>query len=490
MIKLVYATVLATCLLGCKSVSTSASVDGPYQTTGIKICEVTRDSAIIWTRLCAKAERVNQPKALPQVSYLKEKDGKKLGWPFEIPVVTYADGITIDTLDGAVPGMTGEVQVWYRIDGQKEWSKTTWHAVKPKTDYTAQARLSSLISGKTYAIEVHCRKDNTSSAGQVVTGRFKTAPVADAEAAVSFMVVTGQRYPKIDMPGLGFKSYDAMLKLDPDFFVHTGDILYYDQYAMSVPLAHWHWQRMYSLPTNVRFHKQVASYFEKDDHDTLCNDTWSTCNWNKRQGDLTFEDGIRIFKEQVGMGKKTYRTVRWGKHLQIWFVEGRDFRSSNKAEDGLEKTIWGAEQKAWFKKTVKESDATFRVLISPTPVVGPDRKSKGDNHSNPNFATEGDELREFISSQKNMVVVCGDRHWQYVSKDKETGLIEYSCGPLSDEHAGGWRGGRKNAEHLYLNVCGGFFNGNVEIRESKPVLVMRHYSPEGALLNEDIREVQ
>ena len=46
------------------------------------------------------------------------------------------------------------------------------------------------------------------------------------------------------------------------------------------------------------------------------------------------------------------------------FTEGRDFRSPNKMADGPDKTIWGAEQKAWFKRTVKESDATWKVLDS------------------------------------------------------------------------------------------------------------------------------
>ena len=46
------------------------------------------------------------------------------------------------------------------------------------------------------------------------------------------------------------------------------------------------------------------------------------------------------------MGEQTYRTFRWGKDLQIWLVEGRDFRSPNNMPDGPDKTIWGAEQKA------------------------------------------------------------------------------------------------------------------------------------------------
>ena len=38
----------------------------------------------------------------------------------------------------------------------------------------------------------------------------------------------------------------------------------------------------------------------------------------------------------------------------------------------VEEGWWGAEQLAWLKKTLLESQATFKVLILPTPMVGPD----------------------------------------------------------------------------------------------------------------------
>ncbi len=105
--------------------------------------------------------------------------------------------------------------------------------------------------------------------------------------------------------------------------------------------------------------------------------------------------------------------------------------SETAATDGSEKTIWGAEQKAWFKRTVKESTATWKVLVSPTPLVGPDRASKHDNHSNDVFAHEGDELRAWLQANapENFFVVCGDRHWQYHSVHPATGVQEFSVGP-------------------------------------------------------------
>ncbi len=61
---------------------------------------------------------------------------------------------------------------------------------------------------------------------------------------------------------------------------------------------------------------------------------------------------------------KTYRTYRPNRDLQIWFVEGRDYRDPNKMPDGPEKTLWGAQQIAWLKRTLLESDATFRLSMT------------------------------------------------------------------------------------------------------------------------------
>jgi alkaline phosphatase D len=178
---------------------------------------------------------------------------------------------------------------------------------------------------------------------------------------------------------------------------------------------------------------------------------------------LTFADGQEIFRQQAPLGDASYRTFRWGRDLQIWFTDGRDFRSPNTMPDGPDKTIWGAEQKAWFKRTVQASDATWKVLISPTPLVGPDRPKKHDNHANAGFAHEGDEIRAWLKANvpDNFFVVCGDRHWQYHSVHPVTGIQEFSVGAASDSHAGGTPGESKDY-HRFHRVKGGFLS--VELR--------------------------
>ena len=241
------------------------------------------------------------------------------------PLVEFPDGSSIDTIEGAVPGVAGVVRVHYKPKGSQDYDVTAWQTVDPKADFTRQFHLQNLLSGTQYLIEVEYGADKNQDL-KTLSGTFRTAPTADTIAPVTFTVVTGQRYPDRDSPD-GFKIYGQMLKMDPDFFVHTGDILYYDSLAKTPALANWHWQRIYGMRSLVDFHNNISSYFIKDDHDTLMNDSWPTME-TAFMGEFTFEKGLEIFREQVPMGDKTYRTIRWGKDLQIWLVEGRDFRSA------------------------------------------------------------------------------------------------------------------------------------------------------------------
>jgi len=458
-----------------------------YQANGIKIGEVTQTSAIIWTRLTKNPERKTDGLPFPLVAWEQSEDDESV---YLYPGPQIPVGHKLAEMANTVPGTGGQVRItyWQSDDRENSIEKTKWQDVDPERDYTYQFKLKDLKPSTRYDVLAECRKDENSQISMSkVSGGFLTAPDPENAQRVVFTVVTGQGFHRRDDKENGHKIYPLMRALDPSFFAHTGDILYYDKrrpVAHSIELARLKWNRMYAMPFQRAFHNNVASYFIKDDHDTWQNDCWPAMS-NDRMRDFTFAQGQNVFLEQVPMGDKTYRTIRWGKDLQIWLVEGRDFRSPNDMPDGPEKTIWGPEQKEWFIQTVQESDVTFRVLISPTPLVGPDRENKNDNHANKGFAFEGKELRRFISKQKNMVVICGDRHWQYVSIDPETGLREYSCGPTSDEHAGGFRESLREPKHQYLNICGGFLSGTVERVNGSARLVFRHHSVDGEILNED-----
>jgi len=457
------------------SLSKAPPIGGIYFGNGVRTGEVHQKEAIFWARTTLAPEMTKHSTEFIKNKSKKEVVAASVKDPFggQIP-----KGKNLDDINGSMMGMSGEVRFSYFPKGSKEKTiTTTWFKTQGQKNFITQYRAKNLNPGTDYILLSECRKVGADQISDRIVGSFKTAPSRSYEAEPTFVAVTCGDYPRRDDEEKGHVIYNTMLKMDPDFFVHTGDIEYYDKpnpYAISTTLAQYKWDRLYSLPYLRTFHNHVTSYFMKDDHDTTMNDSFPGKNF----GALTWDDGIRIFKEQFPMGEKTYRNVRWGKHLEVWMVEGRDYRSVNRDPDGPQKTIWGEEQKSWFFKTFKNSDATFRILISPTPVVGPDRKNKKDNHANDGFKHEGDEIRKFLSEQKNAFIICGDRHWQYHSTEPSLGVHEFSCGPSSNNHASGYRETLRNDYHQYLKVLGGFLSVSIK-GSNNPKITFKHHAPKG-----------
>ncbi|MCA8992162.1 MAG: alkaline phosphatase D family protein [Planctomycetaceae bacterium] len=439
-----------------------------FQAMGTRVGDVTSSTAIVWARVTQHPERNNEGLLIPG-----RANGKK-----ELPEVT----VPVPELEGACPGQQGEVRIRYGLKEDLSDAKSTgWAAVDEKSDFIHQFHLTGLKSGQQYYYASDVR-ENAESQVYLRPGRFRTAPEPGDVAEVRFCVMTCQGYPDRGHPD-GHPIYPAMGEYNPDFTSLTGDLVYYDNdlpRAVTPELGQYHWQRMFSLPRLVEFNSNHSTYWLKDDHDTLKNDSWP----GAKMGTFDFVTGQEIFRQQAPMQDgPAYRTFRWGKDLQIWLSDGRDYRSPNNMPDGPKKTIWGEEQKAWFKQTVQESDAAWKILISPTPFVGPDRTGKNDNHANGGFTHEGDELRHWIReyTQGNFAVICGDRHWQYHSIHPETGLHEFSVGAASNEHAGGTPG--LNPEyHQFHRVKGGFLSVHVFREGDKPRATFEHRDIDGAVV--------
>lgn len=442
--------------------------DSVYFTTGFKIGEVSNNSAIIWTRLCKTS------KSVP----VRHKQGAKKRLPID-----FDNDMPVNEMDGAVEGSFGEVKL--ELFSFTDTIVFDWSFVSPLKDYTYKKKISGLKANTYYNVKLTGRKGKDYPKNYV-TGGFFTAPNKDEVVPVLFTSSTCQRFWSYDDPIRGFKIYDQMRKLNPKFHSQTGDYVYYDKpgpLVKNIETARHKWAAINSWTSLKEFYMRAPLYIEKDDHDLLKNDA---SPYSKPLGELTFEDGLELWYEQMPIGKKPYRKARWGKDLEIWFVEVREFRSDNSIEDSREKTIWGQEQIAWFKKTIESSDATFKVLMSPTPIVGPDRsKGKNDNHSNAAFQTEGEWLRAYLA-EKKVFVVNGDRHWQYASVDPITGLREFSQGAVSDYHAGGWNQKDVRPEHKFLRVKGGFLATKVHRQSGEPTIEFIHYDVDGNIVHKEI----
>ena len=357
-------------------------------------------------------------------------------------------------------------------------------------------------------------------------GTFRTLPAADSAEPVDFVVVTGLNYAKFHGSGAidrkqhleqnntelpppapaadrtqGYPMLEAIRKVAPHFVVFTGDTVYYDTPTEGRAKAREgmrrKWHEQFAQPRFRDLLAAVPALHMKDDHDFRKDDA-------DRSGDYdpSPELGIDIFREQVPVVPQgsameeapTYRTVRCNEDLQIWLVEGRDYRSPNKMEDGPGKTIWGEEQYQWLTRTLKESDAAFKVLISPTPLVGPDDKRKTDNHTNiGGFRHERGRFFDFLKAEGMLesgefLVLCGDRHWQYHATHP-SGVQEFSSGAIHRSNARPGREagdpqstdpGGKIVQHYLMGrdskPRGGFLHVRVERRgeDAGPTLHLRH----------------
>ena len=385
---------------------------------------------------------------------------------------------------------------WEGIRGADGWARfeiadnaefegsrmTEWIEASPYSDFIVKRLVSRLEPATRYHYRLHFgpAKDNVRVS---YAATFRTLAGSAIAAPYSFAVVTGMNYSFFHYTGssrtgpyegpdkeLGYPALASILKLEPDFFVGTGDNVYYDHPGHRGRAQTRHEMRkkhheQYSQPRFLDLFRSVATYWMKDDHDHRFDDSdavnavrirapkqldyYPRSNIHEGESGSGFEPshrlGISVFQEQMPVvdpeerDPVTYRTHRVSRDLQVWIVEGRDYRSPLDQPDGPRKTIWGPEQKAWLKETLAESDATFKLLLSATPMVGPDSSSKRDNHTNFNgYRHEGDEFFSWLASSgitgKEFFVACGDRHWQYHSI-RPDGYEEFSSGALVDANA-------------------------------------------------------
>lgn len=460
--------------------------EGPFLANASRNSWADQSSIVLWTRTTSRPEILLDGKPFKSISNGQASELAKLKDPSTLEQLQLPDGAGLDEMIGACPGKAGLVRLsYFQEEHRKDVKSLEWITSQAANDFTAQWKLEGLKPGVTY-ITILEAQNLDGSPTAAIRGAFKTAPAESESSPVKFCITTCHDFIRRDDGPNGHKIYPAMKAIAPDFIVHAGDIEYYDKpdpWALTVPLMRFKWGRIFGLSSNRDFYNHTTSYFIKDDHDTLANDCWP----GQTYGAVTFAEGKRLFNEEQFPSKpERYQTVHWGKELQLWILEGRDFRSPNTLADGPEKTILGAQQKAWLSKSLQESKATYKLICTPTPIVGPDRDNKKDNHANAVFEHEGNELRQMFSKVPGVILCCGDRHWQYASVDERTNVWEFGCGPGSENHELGWKVGDTRPEHRFLRVQGGFLSGELtyDATGSIPRLTIRHHDVSGKQVSE------
>ncbi|MGH2965198.1 MAG: alkaline phosphatase D family protein [Solirubrobacterales bacterium] len=173
-------------------------------------------------------------------------------------------------------------------------------------------------------------------------GLFTTAPSPSADIPISFAYSgdeTAVAEPGHSNPFWGdMKAFESMAHEPNNFNIDFGDTIYSDpevpgaNTALSVK-AKW---RMYRKKLSIQNMRQVRAgtgmYDHWDDHEFI-NDFSIPENGRK-----LYDRGKRAFRdfEPVDYNKKTgiYRTFRWGKNLELFFLDERSFRSAKASANG------------------------------------------------------------------------------------------------------------------------------------------------------------
>ena len=370
---------------------------------------------------------------------------------------TRLTGTTKLDADEDIPGVTGFASFqWGESEELIDSNQTPFYQASNTHDHIIRSELTDLRPATRYYYRVvYGGTAEATKFGPVCS--FKTLPGAELPTTVRFIVGSCMNYNKFmygkagnagdvitateEDKRLGFPAFESMKSHEPDFFIGTGDIVYYDNKinsAETVKQLRQCWHEQFRFPRMIEFFRHVPGYWSKDDHDFRFNDSD-----NASERLPLPRTGIELFREQLPIvtmedsTSPTYRTHRVNRDLQIWLSEGRDYRSPNRMPDGPDKTLWGAEQLGWLKSSLKASDAKWKILVTPTPMVGPDSAKKKDNHTNlGGFRHEANEFFDWLAANgiDRFMTICGDRHWQYHSIHP-SGVEEFACGALNDENA-------------------------------------------------------
>ncbi|TXS70409.1 alkaline phosphatase [Streptomyces sp. sk2.1] len=286
----------------------------------------------------------------------------------------------------------------------------TWHGplLGPGSDFTGTTPLYGLPPGE----QVHYRvtlldPQDPRRSGKPVHGTFRTAP-ARRRDGVRFLWsgdIAGQGWginPDIG----GYVVYDEMRRLDPDFFLCSGDNIYADgviEPSVTLPdgrvwrnvtteekskvaetLAEYRGNFRYNLlDRNLReFNAQVPSIVQWDDHEVRNN--WypgqilDDARYAEKDVDVLAARSVRAFREYFPVSTphgpsgdgRMHRVVRHGPLLDVFVLDMRSFRNANSPGRQADDTtgILGAEQLRWLKHELSRSRAVWKVIAADMPL--------------------------------------------------------------------------------------------------------------------------
>jgi alkaline phosphatase D len=402
----------------------------------------------------------------------------------------------------ARPPAEGEVTVQARPASGGAAVKAAARASATRGDQTVKLTLAPLEPATRYAWQVQ-------AAGETVTGDFVTAPPRDRAARVHFLwsgdLGGGGFCRRVEG---GYPIFRTMARQKPDFFLFVGDTIYADVKCDKpgvVPGADFVARTLGEFRRRHLYNREDAAvqalfrltsvYAIWDDHEVR-NDFSGPSEPLMPTGRRAFLDYWPIVPP-AEEPTRLYRKVRWGRLLEVFILDTRQYRSPNTDLDGPGKTMLGPAQRRWLVDNVTTSTAVWKVVVSSVPLSIPTgRPERRDSWSNASvygtpqeggtgFAVERDAVLRALRERgvKNLVFLVADVHHAQLIRHHPTpdwSFHEFVAGPLSATL------GRPRPLDEALNPRSLFGVGGVnnfgEITIEPGTLVVRLIDEEGAVL--------
>ena len=228
--------------------------------------------------------------------------------------------------------------------------------VVAEDDFTGRVPLTRLRPGTTYDYRVWFSLGAPGRGhGPAVNGSFRTAPAADDPAAVRLAFggdVAGQNVCRDAQEG--FPIMDTIRAWQPDVFVGLGDMIYADNacettgrygnpqlggvgIAVDQPSfwAHWRYNRGDSASQRLLAGTSYVGAW--DDHEVVndfgpLTDAPTTPPYS---GAHLLPLGLEAFLDYtpIETAPTLYRSLRWGRHLELFVLDTRRYRDANFAPD-------------------------------------------------------------------------------------------------------------------------------------------------------------
>lgn len=368
----------------------------------------------------------------------------------------------------------------------------------PGSDGRAVTVVQGLAPGRRH----HYRLEGRAT---TVSGEFVTAPAADESAPVRIAWSGDLGSSGHCRSAGGWPAVDGLTGRRPDTFLFIGDTIYADHRCGSdaVPgadfvarsLEEFHAKHRYNRadPAVQRLFRQTSVVAIWDDHEVRSN-------FAGPDEPLT-PIGLRAFLDFWPIATppeeptRLYRRLRWGRLVEIFVLDTRQYRSANRKRDGPDKTMLGPEQRRWLIEALVDSTAPWKVVVSSVPLSIAKGRPFGDSWARRNilgyvtgFATERDAiLRELRRRgvERLVVLVTDVHHGAFFTHRPAAGpeIHELIAGPLAARPQPG-RGPTDGSLHSTVHALhgGGPTFGELEVTAER--LTARLFDGEGRLLAE------